>query len=157
MIKGSIKKIFLYISLSIILTYFCFVLICYNAGTFNELYSLNTCSIYYITVYLLLAATTYCIDINSRKEPALLTLFCLPIYSAIFLLSFMMMGAVEWYLIILMLLTIGILYILGYYCYKKWIEKILLVKNGYENILMIYDILHLFTVLFIAFKILGLL
>ena len=50
--------------------------------------------------------------------------------------------------------------------YKIWFHNLkfdgeyifsYLLKNGYENTLMIYDIIHLFIVLFIAFKILGLL
>lgn len=155
--KTSTKKIFLYISLSIVLVYFCFVLICYNANILEELYDLKTSSIYYVTVYLMLVAVCYWIDSQSRKEPGFLTFFCLPAYSGLFLLAIMMMNGTNWQFIVILLLVILLLYIGGYYCFKKPIEKLLLIKNGYENIMMLYDIIHLFIVLFIAFKMLGLL
>ena len=74
---------------------------------------------------------------------------------SLFLLGFMMIANINWSYMIVLLLVIGLLYIAGYFCYKKWIEKIMLIKNGYENILMIYVIIHLFVVLYIAFKIVG--
>ena len=157
MIKPSTKKLFLYISLSVVLTYFLVVLFAYNAKTLTNLYTLESCGFYYVAVYLLLSATSYFIDTQSRKEPGYLTLFCFPAYTCVFLLGMMIIGNIGWQYIVALMLVIVLLYILGYYCYKKWIDKIMLIKNGYENILMIYVIIHLFVVLFIAFKIIGLL
>ncbi len=157
MIKISTKKVFLYISLSLVLSYFVFVLFAYVGQSFSELYSLESCGIYYMVVYIFLVATSYFFDTQSRKEPALLILFALPAYTLIFLSGLMIIGKTDWQYIVVLFLVVSLLYILGYYCYKKWIEKILLIKNGYENILMIYVMIHLFIVLFIAFKIIGLL
>ena len=157
MIKTSKKKIFSYLSLAFIIGYFVVVLLAYNSGVWQELYTLDVCGFYYITVYLLVVAVAYYLDTSSRKEPGYLTLFSLPAYSGIFLLSAMMMAGVDWQHFVILILSISLLYILGYFCNKKWIEKLLLVKNGYENILMIYLIFHLIIVLYIAFKLLGLL
>ena len=155
MLKASRKKLFLYISLSALIGYFVVVLFAYNANLLPDLYTMDKCSIYYIIVYLLVVATAYYLDTQSRKEPGFLTLFSIPAYSGLFLLGFMMIAGINWSYMIVLLLVIGLLYIAGYFCYKKWIEKIMLIKNGYENILMIYVIIHLFVVLFIAFKIVG--
>ena len=155
MLKASRKKLFLYISLSTLIGYFVIVLLAYNSNLLPDLYTMEKCSIYYIIVYLLLVATAYFLDTQSRKEPGFLTLFSLPAYSGLFLLGLMMIANINWSYMIVLLLVIGLLYIAGYFCYQKWIEKIMLIKNGYENILMIYVIIHLFVVLFIAFKIVG--
>lgn len=155
MLKASSKKLFLYISLSALIGYFVIALLAYNTNAMPDLYTMDKCSIYYIVVYLLLVATAYFLDTQSRKEPGFLTLFSIPAYSGFFLLGLMMIANINWSYMIVLLLVIGLLYIAGYFCYKKWIEKIMLIKNGYENILMIYVIIHLFVVLFIAFKIVG--
>ena len=118
---------------------------------------MEKCSIYYIKVYLLVVATAYFLDTQSRKEPGFLTLFSIPAYSGFFLLGLMMIANINWSYMIVLLLVIGLLYIAGYFCYKKWIDKILLIKNGYDNILFIYVIIHLFIALFVVFKILNIL
>ena len=153
MIKTSTKKLFFYISVSLVLCYFVFVLLVYNEGKFPELYNLEQSGLYYMFVYLLLVATNYVIDTQTRKEPAYLTLFCLPTFTLFYLSSVMLMSGVYWTIIVVLLLIMSLVYILGYYCYKKWIEKILMIKNGYDNILLAYVIIHLFIVLFVSFKI----
>ena len=144
MLKASSKKLFLYISLSALIGYFVIVLLAYNSNLLPDLYTMDKCSIYYIIVYLLVVATAYFLDTQSRKEPGFLTLFSIPAYSGLFLLGFMMIAGINWSYMIVLLLVIGLLYIAGYFCYKKWIEKIMLIKNGYENILMIYVIIKNF-------------
>ena len=155
--KTSTKKLFFYISTSLILCYFLFVLLMYNSNQMSELYTLKQCGIYYMIVYLLLTATNYVIDTQTRKEPAFLTLFALPTFTLLFLLGMMLIAGSLWTLIVVLLLVVSLLYVFAYYAYKKWIEKILLIKNGYDNILMIYVILHLLVVLYIAFRLLNLL
>ena len=153
----STKKLFFYVSLSLVICYFTFVLIAYNGGFLKELYTLEYISLYYMFAYVLLAAVNYIIDIGSRKEPGYLTLFCLPAYTFLFLMGMMLLAGISWTYFIVLILVISLIYILGYICYKKWIEKILLIKNGYDNILFIYVILHLFIALFVVFKILNIL
>lgn len=153
----STKKIFMYFSLALTLAYFTFLLIAYNSGILSTLYDVKTSGLYYIIVYVLLAAVTYAIDTQTKKEPALLTLFCLPIYSAIFLVILLFITGANLLYFGLLLALVGIVIGLGYLCYKKWIHKILLIKNGYKNILLVYVIIHMFVVLLIAFKMIGLL
>ena len=153
----SSKKMFFYISLSLIFAYFTFVLIAYNSGFLKELYTLENCSLYYMFAYVMLCAVSYIIDVGTKKEPGFLTLFNLPAFSLIFILVIMILSGISWPFIILLFAVMSGVFILGYFCYNKWINKILLIKNGYENILFIYVIIHLFIVLFIVFKILKLL
>ena len=153
----SSKKMYFYISLSLVFIYFTVVLFAYNAQTFKELYTLEYCSLYYVFGYILLSAIAYIIDIGSRKEPGFLTLMCLPVYSFVFLLGMMMLAGVYWTYMVLLLIIFGLFLLLGIYCYKHWIHKILFIKNGYDNILFLYVLIHLFIVLFIAFKMLNLL
>lgn len=153
----STKKLFLYISLCVVLCYFLFVIFAYNGEFLPGLYTLEQCNFYYMIAYVLLVATAYMVDTSTRKEPAYLTLFCVPAFSLLFLLGIMFLANVAWHFIVVLLLSIVLLYILGYFVYQKWIEKILMIKNGYENILLGYVIIHLFIVLLFAFKIVGLL
>jgi hypothetical protein len=69
----------------------------------------------------------------------------------------MLIASVNVGYIVLAIAVFVALYGLGYLTYKRWIGRIMLIKKGYENILLIYVIIHLFIVLFIAFKIIGLL
>lgn len=153
----STKRLFAYFSLALIFGYSVFVLLVYNANVLSGLYTLEKCSIYYILVYVLLSAVSYTIDTQTRKEPGLLTLFCFPMFSLVFLLSIMLIASVSVGYIVLAIAVFVALYGLGYLTYKRWIGRIMLIKKGYENILLIYVIIHLFIVLFIAFKIIGLL
>ena len=153
----SSKKMYFYISLSLVFAYFSFVLLAYNGGFLPELYSLKDVSLYYVFAYVLLAAVSYIIDIGSRKEPAFLTLFCLPTYSLIFLFGMMILIGIFWTSYILLFLIFAVIYALGYQCYIKWIERILIIKNGYDNILFGYVVIHIFIVLFVVFKMLNLL
>ena len=157
MLKTSTKKLFFYISVSLILCYFSFLLIVYNSNILPELYTLKDCGLYYMLIYVLLAATSYAIDIQTRKEPALLTLFCLPTFSLCYLLSMMLLANSLWTNIVVLVLVASLVYMLGYFCYKKWIEKIMLIKNGYDNILLAYVIIHVFVVLYVSFRVLNLL
>ena len=157
MYKLSTKKLFFYISLSLVICYFTFVLIAYNSGILKELYTLENISLYYMFSYVLLVAVGYIIDIGSRKEPGFLTLFFLPSCTLLFLLGMMLLANVMWTYILVMILVMLLVFILGYFCYNRWIEKILLIKNGYENILFLYIIIHLFIALFVVFKVLNIL
>lgn len=153
--KLSSKKIFSYFSLSLILGYFTFILICINSGIFPGIYDVKQSGICYIVIYVLLCATAYVIDTQTKKEPAFLTLFCLPVYTLAFLslLMFLSGVGVGYYLVLGCLIILLIM--IGYPCYKKWISKILLIKKGYENILAGYIIIHLFIALLISFKMVG--
>lgn len=153
----SSKKLYFYISLSLIFTYFTFALIAYNAQIIKELYTLEYCSLYYLFAYVLLSGISYIVDIGSKKEPGFLTLFCLPAYSFIFLFAMMLLTGVSWPFLILLVLVFGTIFGLGYYCYKHLISKIFNFKIGYDNTIFIYVIVHLFIVLLIAFKLLKLL
>ena len=155
--KTSTKKLFFYISISLVLCYFLFVLFAYNANVLTALYTLEAVNFYYITVFVLLSATLYMVDTQTRKEPAFLTLFCLPAITFLFALGMMLLASVTWYYYIVLILVIVLVYLLGYIVNKKWIEKIMSIKNGYDNILMGYVVLHLFIVLFMVFKLLHLL
>lgn len=157
MAKTSTKKLFFYISISLIMCYFLFVLFAYNANIMSSLYTLEQVNFYYMIVYVLLSATLYIIDTQTRKEPAFLTLFCLPAYTFLFMLGMMLLAGIEWPFFVVLILAIFLVYLFGYIINKKWIEKIMMIKNGYDNILFVYVILHLFVVLFIVFQMLHLL
>ena len=138
MMKASTKKLYFYISLCLVLCYFIFVLMAYNSKILSSLYNLEECGMYYLFVYVILSAVSYFIDIQTRKEPAFLTLFCFPAYTYLFMLGVMFIAGITWPYMIVLTLVMALIYILGYFCYKKWIEKILVIKNGYENILFLY-------------------
>ena len=106
MVKTSTKKLFFYISNALILGYFLFVLLAYNANILPSLYTLEQVNFYYIIVYVLLSATLYIIDTQTRKEPAFLALFCLPIYTFLFMLGMMLLANVNWQLIVVLVLVI---------------------------------------------------
>ena len=155
--KNSTKRIFCYFSLSFVFAYVVFVLLMYNAGLLPQLYDIKETGIHYIVIYSLLATVCYAIDTQTKKQPGLLMCLCLPIHSLTFLVLMMLLGAVKPILIVLTVaIFLGIL-AFGYYTYTKWIKKILLVKKAYENALLAYGIVHLFMVLFVAFKVMGLL
>lgn len=155
--KISTKRLFLYLSIPIVLSYFAFVLVMYSGNQLKELYTLAKCGFYYIVIYLLLAATTYIIDIQTRKEPGYLTIYCLPVFTILFLLGFILMSSVNNLYIIVLLAIMTIILVVGHLVYKKWMNKLSKHKNWYENILFIYVILHLFLSLFISFKIIEIL
>ena len=155
--KPSTKKLFFYISISLVLCYFLFVLFAYNAGVISVLYTLEEAGFYYITVYVLLAATLYTVDTQTRKEPAFLVLFCLPAITFLFMLGMLLLVGITWQFYIVLILVIFLVYLFGYIVNQKWIEKIMMIQHGYDYILLGYVILHLFIVLFIVFKILNLL
>ena len=157
MIKTSTKKLFFYISITLVLVYFLFVLFAYNAKILPVLYTLEQVNFYYMVIYVLLSATLYTIDTQTRKEPAYLTLFCLPLYTFLFMLGMMFLAKIAWQYIVVLVLVILLLYLLGYLVNQKLIEKIMMIKNGYNNILLVYVMMHLFVVLFIVFKMLHLL
>ena len=149
----SSKKLFTYISLILLFVYFTFVVFTYDL--FPVLHCKETCSIYYTFTYLLIAAVGFVIDTQSRKEPAFISLFTLPGFSTIYLVVSMIFVGERYNLIIVLLLVMLIVFVLGYLTYKKWINKILTIQNGYQNILFAYTILHTFIVVFFGFKILG--
>ena len=149
----SSKKLFTYISLSIVLLYFVFVMVTYES--IPVLHSKEIASIYYTFTYLLLAAVGYIIDTQSRKEPAFITLFTLPGFTFIYLLMSMIFMNSNYPLIVVLILIMVVVFLLGYLVYKKWIERILLIKNGYQNILFLYVIIHTMIALYFAFKIYG--
>ena len=153
----STKKLYTYISLTLVMAYFIFVLLMFNSNELKELYNLQTSGFYYMFVYVLLVAVGYVIDTQTRKEPAFITLFTVPAFSLLLLLGMFIMGNVFWVFYIILCVVILALYILGIFCYKKWINKIMLIKRGYENILLAYVIIHVFVVLFVAFKTIGML
>ena len=149
----SSKKLFTYISLILLFVYFTFVVFTYDL--FPVLHSKETCSIYYTFTYLLIAAVGFVIDTQSRKEPAFISLFTLPGFSTVYLVVSMIFVGERYNLIIVLLLVMLIVFVLGYLTYNKWINKILTIQNGYQNILFAYTILHTFIVVFFGFKILG--
>ena len=155
--KPSTKKLFFYSSISLVLCYFLFVLLVYNANVLSILYTLEEVGFYYITIYVLLSATLYTVDTQTRKEPAFLVLFCLPIITFLFMLGMMLLAGITWQFYIVLILVIFLVYLFGYLVNEKWIEKIMMIRQGYDYILLGYVILHLFIVLFIVFKMLHLL
>ena len=94
--RESAKKLYSYISLTLVLMYFIFVLLMYNNNDLPVLYDLKNCGFYYMFVYILLVGVGYFIDTQTRKEPALITLFTIPAFSFILLLAFFIMGEVYW-------------------------------------------------------------
>ena len=155
--NSSTKKLFTYISLTLVIGYFVFVLWMYNSHQLTDLYDPSKTSFYYIFVYILLVAVGYMIDIQTRKEPAFISLFAVPAFSLFLLLGLFAMCGLNWPYFIILCLIIILLYILGFFCYKRWISKILTIKNGYENILFGCVILHILVVLLVAFNVIGLL
>jgi hypothetical protein len=153
--KISSKKWFFYISVGSLLCYFMFVLLMYNNKELPQLYSVETCNSYYLFVYLLLCAVAYCVDMGSRKEPGFLMLFCLPIFTFIYLLGCLFVSGALYSSFIILTLAISLLFVLGYIVNKYSIEKLLAIRNGYTNILFIYCLVHLMVALYISFKILG--
>ena len=151
----SSKKSFFYISNTIIACYFIFVLILYSNNQLPFLYSREVCGIYYLFSYLLLGAVLYVIDTHTRKEPGFLTLFCLPVFTFFYLLGCLLCVGSDYPSFIVLILSISLLFILGFFINKYWIEKILVIKNGYQNILFIYVLVHLMIALYISFLILG--
>ena len=109
--KTSTKKLFFYISISLVLCYFLFVILAYNANVLTVLYTLEETNFYYITVYVLLAATLYMLDTQTRKEPAFLTLFCLPAITLLFMLGMMLLGGETWHYYIVLILVISLVYL----------------------------------------------
>ena len=155
--EGTVKKLFLYISLSVILCYFVFAILMYTNNSFKEIYTLSDCSLYYIIVYALLTAVSYYIDTLSKKEPGLLTLIALPIYSFLFLFAMMLIASCEWFYVLISFVILAAVLVAGFIVYKKVIMKILLKKNAYENVLLAYTILHVFMVLLSVFIMINLL
>lgn len=151
----SSKKWFFYISLTSLLCYSLFVFIAYNTSIFPVLYDAKTCSTYYLFSYLIATAMLYAIDTNTRKEPAFLTLFCLPAITCIFLILTLFSCGYNYTFYIVLLLFISLIYILSYVINKYLITKILAIKNGYANILFIYVVLHLMIGIYLSFRILG--
>ena len=153
--KISSKKWFFYVSLMFLLCYAIFVLIAYNSKSLGVLYDVKTCGSYYLFSYLILSAVLYAVDTHTRKEPAFLTLFCLPLYTYIFIiLCLISMGYTYGFYIIVTLLII-LLYIISFIMKKYLIPKIMTMRNGYANILFFYVIAHLMVALYISFRILG--
>lgn len=155
--NSSTKKLYTYISLTLILAYFVFILWMYNSNQLNELYDIKQVGFYYIFAYILFVGVGYMIDTQTKREPAFITLFTIPSFSFILLLGMFIMDGVFWLYYVLLCLIILLLYILGYLCYKKWISKVITLKIGYENILFIYIIIHIFVVLIVAFSTMNLL
>lgn len=153
--KLSSKKWFFYISNIVIICYFTFVLILFNSNQLPFLYSREACGIYYLFIYLLLSAVLYVIDTHTRKEPGFLTLFCLPLFTLFYLLGCMMCSGKSYPSFIVLFLSIVLVFIFGFFINKYWIEKILSIKNGYQNILFIYILIHLMVALYISFSVLG--
>lgn len=151
----SSKKWFFYISIISLLCYSLFVLIAYDSNSLGVLYDIKTCSTYYLFVYLIFSAVLYVVDVNTRKEPAFLTLFCLPVFTYIFLVLSLLSAGYEYSFYIVTTLFVFLIYILGFIVNKYWITKILSLKNGYVNILFIYVIAHLMIALYISFRIFG--
>ena len=151
----SSKKSFFYISAVSLLLYALFVLIVFNTEDLPVLYDVKTCSSYYLFSYIALVAVLYCIDVHTRKEPGFLTLYCLPLFTTVFVFLALLSTGNSYQVFIVLLLSISLLYILGYICDKYWMKKILTIKNGYVNIVFFYIIIHLMVALYITFSIFG--
>ena len=153
--KISSKKWFFYISLTSLLCYAMFVLIAFNAKILDILYDVKTCESYYLFTYLILSAILYAIDTHTRKEPAFLTLFCLPLFTFIFLVLCLISVGYTYDFYIMISLFIIIIYVISFVAKKFFIPKIMTMRNGYANILFFYVIVHLMVALYISFRFLG--
>lgn len=153
--KLSSKKWFFYISTIILLCYFMLVLIAYNAKDVEVLYNEKTCNTYYLFSYLILSAVLYCIDVYTKKEPAFLTLFCLPIYTCAYLMMSVLCSCSNEIIYLFIFVGILIVYILHYFANKFLISKIIKNKNIYNNLIFFYIVAHLMIALYISFVIFG--
>ena len=153
--KISSKKWFFYLSVGTLLCYFMFVLLMFNSQKFPLLYSVETCNSYYLIVYLLLCAVGYFIDANTRKEPGFLVLFCMPIFTFLYLFASLLIAGALVSKIVVLILGISLVFILGFIVNKYWMSKIISIRNGYINILFIYVLVHLMVALYISFSIFG--
>ena len=151
----SSKKCFFYGSLIGLLIYSLFVLIAYNSNVLPALYDVKTSSTYYLFSYLILSAVLYAIDTHTRKEPAFLTLFCLPAFTCIYLFLTLFSVGYNYKFYLVVILVVGLIYIASAIINKYYLSKILVKENRYANVLFIYVIFHLMLALYLSFKFLG--
>jgi len=149
----SSKKWYFYISLCLLFLFSAFVVIAYGTKMLDVFCSKEVCSTYYLFTYLLVVAVMYWIDVQTRKEPAFLTIFALPAYTFIYLFLCILCSGMNYAALIVLCLVIVLVYVLCYIVNKYWIEKIMNIKNGYHNITFIYIMVHLLIVVYVSFKI----
>lgn len=151
----SSKQIYFYI-ISILTLFFTSVfLILFANKKFEFLYSKEHIETYYSLIYLFTAAVGYYLDSQSRKEPFYLTLFLLPILSLAFLLICALVGNINLFPIIAIIILFLLILILGYLFYKHLVTKIMIKKHGYQTCLFFYVLLHLTLVLAASFLLIN--
>lgn len=151
----SSKKMFFYISASLVVMFVTFLVIAKNTGMNEELFSLETCQSYYLFSFMGLSAVAYVIDTNSRKEAGYLILFAVPTYITCYLFICMLVGNLKFPSIAIMILIMALVFFAMYLVYKYLMPKVLSIKNGYQIISFIYMIVILTVVLFISFGLMS--
>ena len=153
--KISSKKCFFYVSLMLLICYALFVLLAFNSDKFEVLYDVKTASSYYLFTYLILSAILYAIDSHTRKEPAFLSLFCLPIFTYVFLVLTLLSGGYTYEFYLIITVFISLIYVISFVIKKCLVSKILTKGDWYANILFVYVIVHLMIALYLSFRFLG--
>lgn len=151
--QTSSKKMFFYISASLVVMFATFLVIVKSTNQMPELLSFEVCQSYYLFSFMGLCATAYVLDTNgrTRKEAGYLLLFAVPTYITLYLLICMLVGGQSVPAIIIMLLIMVLVFVAAHFTYKYLIPKIMNIKNGYQVISFVYMIVILTTVLFISF------
>lgn len=149
--KGvSAKRIYAYISLALSLLFLTFIIICKSLNVLENLFTVKTCETYYMLSFMGLAAVAYALDSESNKEPAILVLYLIPIFSFMFItLCFIVLNKTIFTLIagaILVLILVGM-----YFFRKKILPNIMLKKNGYQVFIFLFTIIFLSIILVISF------
>ena len=150
----SSKKIYFYATTILLFCYLSFVMLARVNSKFIALYSMEVCSTYYVLTYMGLSAVMYAIDSKTKKEPAFLSLFCLPIYSFAFIFLCLLVNVYNFIYYLLLLVATIILIGIGIVFNKYGMKKLTSTKNGYQIFLFTYIVIHLFIVLLIGLSIL---
>ena len=153
--RTSSKKLFFYISCSLILMFASFLIVAKATGDFEELFSVDFCQSYYLFSFMGLCAVAYVLDTKTRKEAGLLMLFAMPFYTTCYFFICMLVGGKNFPDIAVMILAMALVFVGAFYTYKKVMPKILTIKNGYQTISFIYMIVYLTIVLFISFSMMA--
>lgn len=151
----SSKQIYFYIISVLTLIFTTIFVILFTNKKLEHLYSKQHIETYYSLIYLFISAVGYYIDSQSRKEPFYLMLFLLPILSLSFLLICALVGNVNSFPIIAIILSFLLILILGYLFYKHLITKIMMIKHGYQSCLFLYVLFHLTIVLIVSFLLIN--
>ena len=152
MSKFSSKKIFSFFSVSFIILLLIAMMIIYKSEIAPNLFTKEIGESYFLFGFMILFAVGYIIDSNTRKEAGYVVLFAYPFYAIAYLGICSLIGGGSWINIVIILLSLILVLVLGYFIYKYLMPKILMMKYGYQTFLFLYVIIFLTTILFVSFN-----